>query len=201
MDVTLNVGASDKRMVMSFTFYFFNINPLRNITIMKLTTLLNQAKKTLKPFAKIVSISKLTDKSVMVEIKTELMSDYNKVEDVLINSGLFYVTGDSCVYSIYLSAASSAVVPTDMDLLIKAIKEVFKNRNEIDMSYLQKLIRQYASNLGITKVSRFALYDGRYHSETIDKFTEIGWGAWETMFNKTLVDPSLVKDGVYVIER
>ena len=168
---------------------------------MKTTSLLNQAKKTLKPFAKIVSISKLTDKSVMVEIKTESMSDYNKVEDALRDSGLFYVTGDSCVYSIYLSAASSAVVPTDMVSVIKAIKEVFKNRNEIDMSYLQKLIRQYASNLGITKVGRFALYDGRYHYESIDKFTEIGWGAWENMFNKTLADPSIIKDGVYTIER
>ena len=37
---------------------------------MKTTLLLNQAKKTLKPFSKIVSISKLTDKSVIVEIKT-----------------------------------------------------------------------------------------------------------------------------------
>ena len=168
---------------------------------MKTTSLLNQAKKTLKPFSKIVSISKLTDKSVIVEIKTESMTDYNKVEDALRDSGLFYVTGDSCVYNIYLSAASSVVVPTDMDSLIKAIKEVFKKRTEIDMSYLQKLIRQYASNLGITKVSRFALYDGRYHSETIDKFTEIGWGAWEVMFNKTLDDPSIIKDGMYIIER
>lgn len=168
---------------------------------MKSTSLLNQAKKTLKPFAKIVSISKLTDKSVIVEIKTESMTDYNKVEDALRDSGLFYITGDSCVYSIYLSAASSVVVPTDMDSVIKAIKEVFKNRNEIDMSYLQKLIRQYASNLGITKVGRFALYDGRYNYESIDKFTEIGWGAWENMFNKTLADPSIIKDGVYVIER
>ena len=168
---------------------------------MKATSLLNQAKKTLKPFSKIVSVSKLTDKSVIVEIKTESMTDYNKVEDVLRDSGLFYVTGDSCVYSIYLSAASSVVVPTDMDSVIKVIKEVFKNRNEIDMSYLQKLIRQYASNLGITKVGRFALYDGRYHYETIDKFTEIGWGAWENMFNKTLADPSIIKDGVYVIDR
>lgn len=165
------------------------------------TTLLNQAKKTLKPFTKIISVSKLTHKSVIVEIKTESMSDYNKVEDALRDSGLFYVTGDSCVYSIYLSAASSAVVPTDMDSVIKAIKEVFKNRNEIDMSYLQKLIRQYASNLGITKVGRFTLYDGRYHYESIDKFTEIGWGVWENMFNKTLADPSIVKDGVYVINR
>ena len=113
---------------------------------------------------------------------------------------MFYVTGDSCVYNIYLSAASSAVVPTDMDSLIKAIKEVFKKRTEIDMSYLQKLIRQYAKNLDITKVSRFALYDGRYHSESIEKFTEIGWGAWEVMFNKTLADPSIIKDGVYVIK-
>ena len=167
---------------------------------MKTTSLLNQAKKTLKPFAKIVSVSKLTDKSVVVEIKTESMTDYNKVEDALRDSGLFYVTGDSYVYSIYLSAASSAVVPTDMDSVIKAIKEVFKNRNEIDMSYLQKLIRQYAKNLGITKVGRFALYDGRYHYEPIDKFTEIGWGAWEIMFNKTLDDPSVIKDGIYVIE-
>lgn len=168
---------------------------------MKTTTLLNQAKKTLKPFTKIVSVSKLTHNSVIVEIKSESMSDYNKVEDALRNSGLFYVTGDSCVYSIYLSAASSAVVPTDVDSVIKAIKEVFKNRNEIDMSYLQKLIRQYASNLGITKVGRFALYDGRYHYESIDKFTEIGWGAWELMFNKTLADPAIIKDGVYVIDR
>ena len=168
---------------------------------MKSTTLLNQAKKTLKPFSKIVSISKLTHNSVMVEIKTESISDYNKVEDALRDSGLFYVTGDSCVYSIYLSATSAVVVPTDMDSVIKAIKEVFKNRNEIDMSYLQKLIRQYAKNLGITKVGRFALYDGRYHYETIDKFTEIGWGAWEDMFNKTHVDPSIIKDGVYAIER
>ena len=168
---------------------------------MKTTTLLNQAKKTLKPFAKIVSISKMTDKSVIVEIKTESMSDYIKVEDALRENGLFYITGDSCVYSIYLSAASSAVVPTDMDSLIKAIKEVFKNRDDINMSYLQKLIRQYAANLGITKVGRFALYDGRYHSESIDKFTEIGWGAWEDMFNKTLADQSIIKDGVYVTER
>ena len=168
---------------------------------MKSTTLLNQAKKTLKPFSKIVFISKMTDKSVIVEIKTESMTDYNKVEDALRDSGLFYVTGDSCVYSIYLSAASSAVVPTDMVSVIKAIKEVFKNRNEIDMSYLQKLIRQYSSNLGITKVGRFALYDGRYHYETIDKFTEIGWGAWENMFNKTLANPSIIKDGVYAIDR
>lgn len=168
---------------------------------MKSTSLLNQAKKSLKPFTKIVSVSKLTDKSVMVEINTESMTDYNKVEDALRDSGLFYVTGDSCVYSIYLSAASSAVVPTDMVSVIKAIKEVFKNRDDIDMSYLQKFIRQYASNLGITKVGRFALYDGRYHYETIDKFTEIGWGAWEDMFNKTLADPSIIKDGVYVIER
>ena len=167
---------------------------------MKATTLLNKAKKTLKPFAKIVSVSKLTDKSVIVEIKTETMSDYIKVEDALRESGLFYVTGDSCFYHIYLAAASSAVVPTDMDSVIKAIKEVFKKRNEIDMSYLQKLIRQYAKNLGITKVSRFALYDGRYHSESIEKFTEIGWGAWEVMFNKTLADPSIIKDGVYVIK-
>ena len=167
---------------------------------MKTTSLLNQAKKTLKPFSKIVSISKLTDKSVIVEIKTETMSDYIKVEDVLRESGLFYVTGDSCFYHIYLAAASSAVVPTDMDSVIKAIKEVFNKRNEIDMSYLQKLIRQYAKNLGITSVSRFALYDGRYHSESIEKFTEIGWGAWEVMFNKTLADPSIIKDGVYVIK-
>ena len=103
---------------------------------MKATTLLNQAKKTLKPFAKIVSVSKLTDKSVIVEIKTETMSDYIKVENVLRDSGLFYVTGDSCFYHIYLAAASSAVVPTDMDSVIKAIKEVFKNRDDINMSYL-----------------------------------------------------------------
>ena len=167
---------------------------------MKTTSLLNQAKKTLKPFSKIVSISKLTDKSVIVEIKTETMSDYIKVENALRESGLFYVTGDSCFYHIFLSAASSAVVPTDMDSVIKAIKEVFKNRDDIDMSYLQKLIRQYAKNLGITKVNRFALYDGRYHSESIEKFTEIGWGAWEVMFNKTLADPSIIKDGVYVIK-
>ena len=167
---------------------------------MKSTTLLTQAKKTLKPFAKIVSVSKLTDKSVVVEIKTESMFDYIKVEYALRESGLFYVTGDSFYYHIYLSAASSAVVPTDMDSLIKAIKEVFKNRNGIDMSYLQKLIRQYVKNLGITSVSRFALYDGRYHSESIDKFTEIGWGAWEVMFNKTLADPSIIKDGIYIIE-
>ena len=167
---------------------------------MKATTLLTKAKKILKPFSKIVSISKLTDKSVIVEIKTETMSDYIKVENALRESGLFYVTGDSCFYHIYLAAASSAVVPTDMDSVIKAIKEVFKNRNEIDMSYLQKLIRQYAKNLGITKVSRFALYDGRYHSESIEKFTEIGWGAWEVMFNKTLADPSIIKDGVYAIK-
>ena len=181
--------------------YFLNINPLRNITFMRTTTLLTQAKKILKPFSKIVSVSKLTDKSVIVEIKTETMSDYIKVEDALRDSGLFYVTGDSCFYHIYLAAASSAVVPTDMDSLIKAIKEVFKNRDDIDMSYLQKLIRQYAKNLGITKVGRFALYDGRYHSESIDKFTEIGWGAWEVMFNKTLADPSIIKDGIYIIER
>ena len=167
---------------------------------MKTTSLLNQAKKTLKPFSKIVSVSKLMDKSVIVEIKTETMSDYIKVENALRESGLFYVTGDSCFYHIYLAAASSAVVPTDMDSVIKAIKEVFKKRNEIDMSYLQKLIRQYAKNLGITKVNRFALYDGRYHSESIEKFTEIGWGAWEVMFNKTLADPSIIKDGVYVIK-
>ena len=167
---------------------------------MRTTTLLTKAKKILKPFSKIVSISKLTDKSVIVEIKTESISDYLDVEYALIESGMFYVTGDSCVYNIYLSAASSAVVPTDMDSLIKAIKEVFKKRNEIDMSYLQKLIRQYAKNLGITSVSRFALYDGRYHSESIEKFTEIGWGAWEVMFNKTLADPSIIKDGVYVIK-
>ena len=168
---------------------------------MKSTTLLTQAKKILKPFSKIVSVSKMTDKSVIVEIKTESISDYLDVEHALIESGMFYVTGDSCVYNIYLSAASSAVVPTDMDSLIKAIKEVFKKRNEIDMSYLQKLIRQYARNLGITKVCHFALYDCRYHSESIDKFTEIGWGAWEVMFNKTLTDPSIIKDGVYIIER
>ena len=168
---------------------------------MKATSLLNQAKKTLKPFAKIVSVSKFTDKSVVVEIKTETMSDYIKVEDALRESGLFFVTGDSCVSSIYLTAASTAVVPTDMDSLIKAIKEVFKKRTDIDMSYLQKLIRQYASNLGITKVCQFALYDCRYHSESIDKFTEVGWGAWETMFNKTLADPSIIKDGIYTIER
>ena len=167
---------------------------------MKATTLLTQAKKILKPFSKIVSISKLTDKSVIVEIKTESISDYLNVEHALRESGLFYVTGDSCVYNIYLSAASSVVVPTDMDSVIKAIKEVFKKRNEIDVSYLQKLIRQYAKNLGITKVNRFALYDGRYHSESIEKFTEIGWGAWEVMFNKTLADPSIIKDGVYVIK-
>lgn len=168
---------------------------------MKATSLLNQAKKTLKLFAKIVSVSKLTDKSVIVEIKTESISDYIKVEDALRESGLFYVTGDSFYYHIFLSAASSAVVPTDMDSVIKAIKEVFKNRNDIDMSYLQKLIRQYAANLGITKVARFALYDCRYHSESIEKFTEIGWGAWEVMFNKTLDDPSIIKDGIYIIER
>lgn len=167
---------------------------------MKSTTLLTQAKKILKPFSKIVSVSKMTDKSVMVEIKTESISDYLDVEYALRDSGLFYVTGDSCVYNIYLSAASSVVVPTDMDSLIKVIKEIFKKRNEIDMSYLQKLIRQYAKNLGITKVNRFALYDGRYHSESIEKFTEIGWGAWEVMFNKTLADPSIIKDGVYVIK-
>lgn len=168
---------------------------------MKATSLLNQAKKTLKPFAKIVSVSKLTDKSVIVEIKTESMSDYIKVEDALRESGLFYVTGDSFYYHIFLSAASLAVIPTDMDSVIKAIKEVFKNRNDIDMSYLQKLIRQYAANLGITKVYHYALYDARYHSETIEKFTEIGWGAWEVMFNKTLDDPSIIKDGIYIIER
>ena len=168
---------------------------------MKRTTLLNQAKKTLKPFAKIVSVSKLTDKSVIVEIKTETMSDYIKVEDALRDSGLFYVTGDSCFYHIYLAAASSAVVPTDMDSVIKAIKEVFKNRDDINMSYLQKLIRQYAKNLGITKVYHYALYDCRYHSESIDKFTENGWGAWEVMFNKTLADPSIIKDGIYIIDR
>ena len=168
---------------------------------MKATTLLTKAKKILKPFSKIVSISKLTDKSVIVEIKTETISDYLDVEYALRDSGMFYVTGDSCVYNIYLSAASSVVVPTDMDSLIKAIKEVFKKRTEIDMSYLQKLIRQYAANLGITKVARFALYDCRYHSESIEKFTEIGWGAWEVMFNKTLADPSIIKDGMYIIER
>ena len=168
---------------------------------MKATSLLTQAKKTLKPFANIISVSKLTNKSVIVEIKTESMSDYIKVEDALRDSGLFFVTGDSFVYSIYLSAASSAVIPTDTDSLIKAIKEVFKNRQWIDMSYLQKLIRQYAKNLGITKVYHYALYDCRYHSETIDKFTEIGWGAWEVMFNKTLDDPSIIKDGMYIIER
>ena len=168
---------------------------------MKSTTILTKAKKILKPFSKIVSISKLTDKSVIVEIKTESISDYLDVEYALIESGMFYVTGDSCVYNIYLSAASSVVVPTDMDSLIKAIKEVFKKRTEIDMSYLQKLIRQYTKNLGITKVSRFALYDGRYHSESIEKFTEIGWGAWEVMFNKTLDDPSIIKDGIYIIDR
>lgn len=168
---------------------------------MKATSLLNQAKKTLKSFAKIVSVSKLTDKSVIVEIKTESISDYIKVEDALRESGLFYVTGDSFYYHIFLSAASSAVVPTDKDSVIKAIKEVFKNRNDINMSYLQKLIRQYAKNLGITKVYYYALYDCRYHSETIDKFTEIGWGAWEVMFNKTLADPSIIKDGIYTIER
>ena len=168
---------------------------------MKATTLLTQVKKTLKPFANIVSVSKLTNKSVIVEIKTESMSDYIKVEDALRDSGLFFVTGDSFVYSIYLSAASSAVIPTDMDSLIKAIKEVFKKRTDIDMSYLQKLIRQYASNLGITKVRRFALYDGCYYYEPIEKFTEIGWGVWETMFNKTLTDPSIIKDGVYIIDR
>ena len=168
---------------------------------MKTTSLLNQAKKTLKPFAKIVSVSKLTDKSVIVEIKTETMSDYIKVEDALRESGLFYVTGDSCFYHIYLAAASSAVVPTDMDSVIKAIKKVFKNLADINMSYLQKLIRQYAKNLGITKVYHYALYDCRYHSESIDKFTENGWGAWEVMFNKTLADPSIVKDGIYIIDR
>ena len=167
---------------------------------MKATSLLNQAKKTLKPFSKIVSVSKLTDKSVIVEIKTETISDYLDVEYALRASGLFYVTGDSCVYNIYLSAASSVVVPTDMDSVIKAIKEVFKNRDDIDMSYLQKLIRRYAKNLGITKVYHYALYDRRYHSESIEKFTEIGWGAWEVMFNKTLDDPSIIKDGVYVIK-
>ena len=168
---------------------------------MKATSLLNQAKKTLKPFGKIVSVSKLTDKSVVVEIKTESMTDYIKVEDALRESGLFYVTGDSCFYHIYLAAASSAVVPTDMDSVIKAIKEVFKNRDDIDMSYLQKLIRQYAKNLGITKAYHYALHDRRYHSETIDKFTENGWGAWEVMFNKTLADSSIVKDGIYIIDR
>lgn len=167
---------------------------------MKTTSLLNQAKKTLKPFSKIVSVSKLTDKSVIVEIKTESMSDYIKVDAALRDSGLFYVTGDSFYYQIFLSAASSAVIPTDMDSLIKAIKEVFKNRQWIDMSYLQKLIRQYAKNLGITKVYHYALYDCRYHSESIEKFTEIGWGAWEVMFNKTLDDPSIIKDGIYIIE-
>ena len=169
--------------------------------MMKSTTLLNQAKKTLKSFSKIVSVSKLTDKSVVVEIKTESMSDYIMVEDALRESGLFYVTGDSCFYHIYLAAASSAVVPTDMDSLIKAIKEVFKNRNDIDMSYLQKLIRQYAKNLGITKVCQFVLYEGDYHYESIERFTEVGWGAWEIMFNKTLADSSIIKDGVYIIER
>ena len=124
---------------------------------MKATSLLNQAKKTLKPFSKIVSVSKLTDKSVIVEIKTETMSDYIKVENALRESGMFYVTGDSCFYHNYLAAASTAVVPTDMDSLIKAIKEVFKNYQWIDMSYLQKLIRQYAKNLGITKVYHYAL--------------------------------------------
>ena len=168
---------------------------------MKATTLLTKAKKILKPFSKIVSISKLTDKSVIVEIKTESISDYLNVEHALRDSGLFYVTGDSCVYNIYLSATSSVVVPTDMDSVIKAIKEVFKNRDDIDMSYLQKLIRQYAKNLGITKVYHYALYDCRYHSESIEKFTEIGWGAWEVMFNKTLADPSIVKDGIYIIDR
>ena len=168
---------------------------------MKATSLLNQAKKTLKPFSKIVSVTKLTDKSVIVEIKTETMSDYIKVEDALRESGLFYVTGDSCFYHIYLAAASSAVVPTDMNSVIKAVKEVFKNRDDIDMSYLQKLIRQYAKNLGITKVYHYALYDCRYHSESIDKFTENGWGAWEVMFNKTLADTSIVKDGIYIIDR
>ena len=168
---------------------------------MKATSLLNQAKKTLKPFSKIFSVSKLMDKSVIVEIKTGTMSDYIKVEDALRESGLFYVTGDSCFYHIYLAAASSAVVPTDMDSVIKAIKEVFKNRDDINMSYLQKLIRQYAKNLGITKVYHYALYDCRYHSESIDKFTENGWGAWEVMFNKTLADPSIVKDGIYIIDR
>ena len=168
---------------------------------MKATSLLNQAKKTLKPFAKIVSVSKLTDKSVIVEIKTESMSDYIKVEDALRESGLFYVTGDACFYHIYLAAASTAVVPTDMDSVIKAIKEVFKNRDDINMSYLQKLIRQYAKNLGITKFYLYALYDRRYHSESIEIFTEIGWGAWEVMFNKTLADPSIIKDGIYIIER
>ena len=77
---------------------------------MKSTTLLSQAKKTLKPFTNIVSVSKLTDKSVMVEIKTESMNDYIKVEDALRESGLFYVTGDSCFYSIYLSAVSSTEI-------------------------------------------------------------------------------------------
>ena len=53
---------------------------------MKSTTLLTKAKKILKPFSKIVSISKLTDKSVIVEIKTESISDYLNVEDALRNS-------------------------------------------------------------------------------------------------------------------
>ena len=96
---------------------------------MKSTTLLTKAKKTLKPFTKIVSVSKLTDKSVIVEIKTESISDYIKVKDALRESGLFYVTGDSFFYHIYLSAVSSAVIPTDMDSLVKAIKEVFKNES------------------------------------------------------------------------
>ena len=168
---------------------------------MKSTTLLTKAKKTLKPFTKIVSVSKLTDKSVIVEIKTESISDYIKVKDALRESGLFYVTGDSFFYHIYLSAVSSAVIPTDMDSLVKAIKEVFKKRTDIDMSYLQKLIRQYAKNLGITKVCQFVLYEGDYHYESIERFTEVGWGAWEVMFNKTLADQSIIKDGVYIIER
>ena len=168
---------------------------------MKSTTLLTQAKKTLEPFTKIVSISKHTDKSGIVQIKTESMSDYFKVKDVLKDSGLFYVTGYACIYHIYLFAASSAVIPTDMDSLVKAIKEVFKKRTDIDVPYLQKLIRQYAKNLGITKVCQFVLYEGDYHYESIERFTEVGWGAWEIMFNKTLADSSIIKDGVYIIER
>ena len=87
-------------MVMSFTFYFLILTHLINITSMKSTALLTKAKKILKPFFKIVSISKLTDKSVIVEIKTESISDYINVERALRDSGLFYVTGDSCVYNI-----------------------------------------------------------------------------------------------------
>ena len=168
--------------------------------MMKITSLLIQAKEILKPFTDIVSVSEFTDKSLIIEIKTQTMSDYIKVNDALKESGLFFITGDSCIYSIYLSAVSSSVIPTDMDSLVKAIKKVFKNHTDIDISYLQKLIRQYASNIGIIKVRRFALYDSCYHSETIEKFTEIGWGAWETMFNETLNNPSIIKDGVYTFE-